>query len=79
LKQRLDLYFPQDLVREPVLHRLSKSFDVSFNIRRARVTDHLGEMVLELEGDPSTLENAVGWLKKQGVRVEPVTHDTIEG
>ena len=78
-RKRLELFFPAGLVRQPVMHRLSKAFEVVFNIRRARISDSTGEMVLELEGAPEVLEEAVEWLRKQGVRVEPVTHDTVEG
>ncbi len=78
-RKRLDLFFPPELVRRPVMHQLSKAFDVVFNIRRARISESTGELVLELEGEPDVLEEAVQWLKKQGVRVEPVTHDTVEG
>ena len=78
-RKRLDLFFPAGLIKEPVVHRLSKAFDVVFNIRRARISESAGEMLLELEGEPDVLEDAVSWLKKQGVRVEPITHDTVEG
>jgi L-aspartate semialdehyde sulfurtransferase ferredoxin len=78
-RKRLELFFPPDLVRQPVMHRLAKKFEVVFNIRRARISESVGDMVLELEGSPETLDEAVGWLRKQGVRVEPVTHDTVEG
>lgn len=79
MKKALDLIFPQDLIREPMIYRMSKQFDVVFNIRRAKITEKVGEMVLELEGDPLVLEKAVNWLKSQGIRVEPVTHDAVEG
>ena len=78
-RKRLDLFFPAGLIKEPVVHRLSKAFDVVFNIRRARISEAAGEMLLELEGEPDVLEEAVRWLKKQGVRAEPITHDTVEG
>jgi L-aspartate semialdehyde sulfurtransferase ferredoxin len=79
VKKRLDLIFPQNLIKEPVIHRMAKEFDVVFNIRRAKVTDKVGEMVLELEGDDAVLEKAIGSLKAKGIRVEPVTHDAVEG
>jgi len=62
-----------------MVYRMSKQFDVIFNIRRAKVTDKVGEMVLELEGDDAPLEQAMTWLKKSGIRVEPVTRDAVEG
>lgn len=79
MKKALNLIFPQDLIREPMIYKMTKQFDVVFNIRRAKVTDKVGEMVLEFEGEPVALEQAVSWLQKQGVRVEPVTKDGVEG
>lgn len=78
MKQALNLFFPQNLIKEPVIHRMCKQFDVVFNLRRAKITDKVGEIVLELEGEDSTISKAVSWLKNQGLKVEPVTHDTLE-
>jgi len=78
-KKQLDLIFPQNLIKEPVIYRMVQDFDVIFNIRRAKVTDKIGEMVLELDGDESALSGAILWLKDQGIRVSPVTHDAVEG
>lgn len=78
MKQALDLIFPRNLIKEPVIHRMAKQFDVVFNLRRAKITDSVGEIVLELEGDEAALGKAIAWLKAQGLKVEPITHDTIE-
>lgn len=78
MKQALNLTFPQNLIKEPVIHRLTKKFDVVFNLRRAKITDKVGEIVLELEGEPDLLTKSVQWLKDQGLKVEPITRDTIE-
>lgn len=80
MKKQLDLIFPRELIREPVIHLMSKEFDaVIFNIRRAKVTEKVGEMVLELEGPEADLDDAISWLRKKNVRVESVVHDAIEG
>jgi hypothetical protein len=79
MKVRLDLIFPSHLVQQPVIYRMSKKFDVVFNFRRAKVTETAGEMALELEGEPAALAGAQAWLKAEGVRALPVTHDTVEG
>ena len=79
MKQALDLIFSKDLIKEPVIYQMSKEVPVVFNIRRAKVTDKAGEIVLELEGSESDLKNAEKWLSKRGVKVEPITHDTFEG
>ncbi len=79
VKRRVHLVFRSDLVQKPVTWEMSKKFDIVFNVRRAKITEKTGESVLELEGDEPTLNAAVAWLKSQGVTVEPVTHDTMEG
>jgi ABC-type methionine transport system ATPase subunit len=78
MKIRVKLTFPQHLIKEPVLFTMAKRYDVIPNIRRARVTDTVGEMVLELEGTEENLENGVKSLKEQGVEVELIEGDIIE-
>ena len=78
MKQAVDLIFPKDLIKEPIIYRMSKEVPVIFNIRRAKVTEKVGEIVLELEGSEQDLESAARWLKNSGVKVEPITHDTFE-
>lgn len=68
----LKLTFPQELIREPVIFTMAKKFEVIPNIRRARVTESIGEVVLELEGDESELEKGIVYLRSRGVGVEPV-------
>ncbi|MFQ5867335.1 MAG: NIL domain-containing protein [bacterium] len=77
-RRQLDLIFPEELVKEPVIWEMSRKFDVIFNIRRARVTKTTGELVIELDGEDEILDRAVEWLKKKGIKVKPVTHDVLE-
>lgn len=78
MKKRVKLTFPQQLIKEPVIFTMAKQFNVMPNIRRARVTETVGEMVLELEGDEKDLENGLGWLKGKGIQVEAVEGDLVE-
>jgi len=77
--QRLWLTYPTRLVTKPVICELVKKFPVSFNIRQASVNDEIGLVSLELEGDRDTVKSAIAWLEEQGVKVEPVEINTIEG
>lgn len=77
-KLRIRLTFPQELIKEPVLFRMAKKYDVMPNIRRARVTDTFGEMILELEGLEENLEQGINSLRQQGVVVELIEGDIIE-
>ena len=72
--KRMKLTFPQELIKEPLIFTMAKKFDVMPNIRRAKVTESVGEVVLELEGTNKNLEDGIAYLKEQGVKVE-----TIEG
>ncbi len=78
MKQALSLTFPSNLIREPIIHQMSKKFDVVFNLRRAKITEKIGEIVLELEGQEEALRKAEKWLNDQGLKVEPITKDTLE-
>ncbi|MFZ6017772.1 MAG: NIL domain-containing protein [Nitrospirota bacterium] len=78
MKRRIKLTFPQHLIKEPVIFTMAKKYDVMPNIRRARVTETVGEMVLELEGEDENLEKGIQSLKDQGVGVELVEGDVIE-
>ena len=70
--KRIKLSFPQDLIREPVIFTMAKKFDVMPNIRRARVTESIGEVVLELEGSEKALDAGIAYLKERGVKIEIV-------
>ena len=78
MKKRIKLTFPQHLIKEPVIFSMAKKFDVMPNIRRARVTETVGEMVLELEGAEDDLKEGIQYLKEQGVDVELVEGDIVE-
>ena len=78
MKKRIKLTFPQQLIKEPVIFTMAKQFNVMPNIRRARVTETVGEMILELEGTDEDLEKGIHWLKEKGVEVELAEGDVIE-
>jgi len=78
MKKRVKLTFPQHLIKEPVIFTMAKKHDVMPNIRRARVTETVGEMVLELEGTEENLEKGIQSLRDQGVVVELVEGDILE-
>lgn len=77
--QRLWLMFPTKLVTRPIVWELGKSFNVVTNIRQASVTDEIGIVSLSLEGEREDIKKAIAWLEKEGVKVEPVEINTIEG
>jgi len=75
--KRVKLTFPQDLIKEPVIFTMARKYDVMPNIRRAKVTESVGEVVLELEGDEKSLSDGIAYLKERGVKVESVEGDVV--
>lgn len=76
---RLWLMFPARLITRPVLWELAKNFSLVTNIRQASVTAEVGLVSLELDGERDEIKKAIAWLEEQGIKVEPVEINTIEG
>lgn len=75
--KKVKLRYPEELIQEPVLFQMAKRYDVTPNIRRARVTDTVGEIALELMGDDDDLEEGIRYLEECGVDVEPLEGDLV--
>ncbi len=67
---RVKLTFPERLIKQPLLGRLVREFDVLPNIRRANVEETFGWIVCELGGEPEAVEKAIAWLEAAGVQVD---------
>lgn len=77
-KKIVHLIFPQKLIKKPAIYTMALKYHVIPNVRRAKVTESVGEMVLELEGSKENLEKGIASLIRQGIKVEPVVGDVIE-
>ena len=77
-KRIVKLTFPQKLIKEPLTFQMAKRYNIMPNIRRAKVTETIGEMVLELEGLEQDLDKGIDFLKNKGVIVESIVGDVIE-
>ncbi len=73
--KRLKLIFPQELIKEPVIFTMAQKFGVMPNIRRAKVSESVGEVLLELEGTEKMLEEGIAYLVQRGVKVESIKDD----
>ena len=78
-KQRFWLTFGAAAAEKPLICLMGRKFDVIFNIRNSSVTKDIGIIAVELEGDRQVIKQAVSWLESEGVQVEPVELNTIEG
>jgi L-aspartate semialdehyde sulfurtransferase ferredoxin len=67
---RFHLTFPPKLVDEPIIHRLGTDFGLMTNIKRANINERIAWLILELDGEDRSLEEALAWLAEQGVQVD---------
>ena len=69
---RLLLIFPPDLVREPVIYTVCKTYHLVPNIRKARVTETSGETTLDFTGAEDDLKRGIEHLTRLGLKVRPI-------
>lgn len=77
-KKMVHLIFPQKLIKKPIIYTMAIKYNVIPNIRRAKITEKIGEVTLELQGTPENLEKARKELEKKGVKFKPIVGDIIE-
>ena len=76
--RRVVLHFPRTLVDQPIVYRLVKTYDLSFNILKAHVTpQEEGLLVMALSGDEKALESGLKYLEDLGLRVQPLELDVV--
>lgn len=76
--RRVYLTFDEDTTKRPMIYELIKKFDVIPNIRHASATEKLAIMGIEFIGSAEALDAAFAWLRKQGVRVDPIEMNVVE-
>ena len=77
-KRIVHLIFPQKMIKKPLIYTMAKKYDVIPNIRRAKVTEKIGEVTLELSGTKDNLEKGRKYLERSGIKVEPIVGDIVE-
>jgi ABC-type methionine transport system ATPase subunit len=78
VRERYYLSYPRALIKEPILYHLVKKFDLVFSIRGASVSEEMGLVAVEFEGQFEQIERALAWLRQTGVTVEPIEKNVIE-
>lgn len=78
VKKIVKLIFPQQLIKEPVTFKMAKKYDITPNIRRAKVTETIGELILELDGEEKNIEKGIKYLANLGVDIKPIEADIID-
>ena len=77
--KRLWLTYPKKAIQQPVIYELGRKFKVVTNIRQASVTEEVGIVSLELQGERTEIKKAIKWLEGLSIKVEPVEINVIEG
>lgn len=73
---RLQLNYPPDRVREPLLYRLVTDFGLVPNIRRANFDPVSGGFIfLEIEGPTEAIARGLAWMEESGVTVSAIGFD----
>ena len=76
--QRFYLTYSEDKIKEPIIYWVGHKFRVVTNIRGASISDKIGIVALELDGEEDEIRKAVKWMADQGVKVEPNEKNVIE-
>ena len=70
---RLELVYPIDQVKQPIIYHLVADYNLVPNIRRARIDAHTGGMmVLDIEGTNENIARAIAYLTALGITVSEI-------
>ena len=76
ISKRVVLHFPNQLIDQPIVYRLSKEYDLIFNILLARIMpNEEAVMVAELSGEDEKYSEGIKYLQDQGVDVQLLSRD----
>jgi hypothetical protein len=76
---RVQLNYPLERVKEPILYHLVMDYGLVPNIRRASIDSHTGGFIaLELTGDKDDLDRGIRFLEGLGITVTSVGPETVE-
>lgn len=68
--KKVELTFPEKLIKEPVIYQVGKKFRVVTNIFKADVNESKGWVVLELDGEQEEIDKSIQYLKALGIEVK---------
>jgi L-aspartate semialdehyde sulfurtransferase ferredoxin len=78
MKRKVGLVFPKERMNQPVVCDISRRFDLSYNILRAKIdVGMVGKMIMEIEGDRDVTERAVNYLRDGGIIVIPMPESAV--
>ena len=72
-KETIYLTFPPEVSNQPVVCNLARTYGLSFNILKARISPKQeGLMTLEIIGEREKCKEGLRYLREQGVNISPV-------
>jgi len=78
VSKRIVLTFPHNLLDKPIVYKLVKDYNLTFNILQARVTpEEEGLLVLELTGKKDDYDKGIRYLTDLDVKIQPLSKDVI--
>ena len=78
VSRRIVLHFPPDMTGQPVVCRLVKDFDLTFNIIKASVSPgQEGLLVLELSGERKNYDKGIKYLTETGIEIQSLSQDVV--
>ena len=76
--RRVVFHYPRNLIDSPVVSTIAKEYNLEFNILRANITPQSeGLLVLGLAGADADIQQALAWVRDQGVGVQPLEKDVV--
>lgn len=69
---RFKMTFPQKIVGEPIMTKLSNEFSVAYNMMRGRISEKGAWLEVELAGAEKNVEKALKYLGERGVTVQKI-------
>ena len=67
---RFKMTFPEKIIGEPIIYKLSHDLDVAPNILRGRITEKSAWLEVELIGSAKNVEKALKYLQERGVTTQ---------
>ena len=78
VSRRIVLRFHPRVTGQPIVHRLAKDFDLSFNILKASVSPgEEGILVMELSGKQEDYDKGIQYLTNMGVEIQSLSQDVV--
>ncbi len=68
--QVVRLVYPESMLSVPVINQLIREYELTVNILRAQIGGEDRWLEIQLAGNPVIIDEAIEWLKQQGIQVQ---------